>query len=444
MRNRIVLKFGGTSMGSAEAMRKASAIVRSVDGEAVVVVSAVSGITNALKALGQTALSRGEWKSALWAIRARHCSIMEELGFRSDRNAPDAWSQVEDICRGIELLGELSPATLDLLLSFGERVSAAIFASLLNRDGTDAERVDASRIILTDDRFGGANVNMRATRELTQGVLSEFFSKRCVPVITGFIGLSMTSGKYTTLGRGGSDYSAAIVAAAIDAVELQIWTDVAGMFTADPRLVPSATAIPQLSFAEAGELAYFGAKVLHPKTIAPAVERNIPVRILDTFHPEEPGTLITNETRPSIKSVTSKKGITVVSICSQGMLGAHGFLARIFDAFARHEVVADVVSTSEVSVSVTVDREVPQQLVDDLRTFATVDIESNMAIVCLVGEGIRTQPDVLGRLFASVGSVPVSMVSQGASKRNITFVVAESDADEAVRNVFAAFFLGQP
>jgi len=437
MRKRIVMKFGGTSMGSAEAMRKASAIVRATHGEVVVVVSAMSGTTDALISIGRTAIAAGDTMPKFNEIWDRHRVAVRDL--RLDLELYEFRSEIERIVDHVSTVTELSPATLDLLQGLGERMSAKVFAALLRRDGAEAESVDASRIVRTDDRHGCAGVDLPETIALACDALLPMVARRVIPVVTGFIG-GTPSGKYTTLGRGGSDYSAAIVAAAIDASELQIWTDVAGMFSADPRLVKTATAIPQLSFAEAGELAYFGAKVLHPKTIVPAVEKNIPVRILDTFHPDQPGTLITNETRPSIKSVTSKKGITVVSICSQGMLDAHGFLGRIFGAFAKHEVVVDVVSTSEVSVSVTVDRAVPQALVDELRTFATVEVESGMAIVCLVGEGIRTQPDVLARLFAAVGPVPVSMVSQGASKRNVTFVVAESDSNFAVERVFRAFF----
>lgn len=435
--NRIVAKFGGTSMGSADAMRKASAIVRELDGEAIVVVSAVSGTTDALIALGRVAVDGGDWSTPLDRLMVQHATIAAELGMSLGLSA--FWVEIKNICQGVAMLGELSPGTLDWLQSFGERMSATIFAALLCSDGTRAEMVDAFRLVATDNQFGSANVDFAATNARMADVLSPMLAESATPVITGFIGQS-ASGKYATLGRGGSDYSAAIVAAAMGATELQIWTDVDGMFTADPRFVPSATALPQLSYAEAGELAYFGAKVLHPKTIKPAIERGIPVRVLNTFNASAPGTLITSEERPSIKSVTSKRGITVVNLGSLGMLDAHGFLAKIFAAFARHEVVVDVVSTSEVSVSVTVDREVPSALVDDLRAFATVEVETGMAIVCVVGEGIRTQPDVLGKLFSAVGSVPVSMVSQGASKRNVTFVVAESDARSVVERVFRTFF----
>lgn len=436
-RSQIVAKFGGTSMGSADAMRKASAIVRERDGETIVVVSAVSGTTDALIALGRAAVTNDGWRQMLGRLVERHATIVAELGLSLDLSA--FWVEIEKICQGVSMLGELSPGTLDRLQSFGERVSATIFAAQLRFDGARADVVDAFHLVATDDQFGSANVDFQTTNSRVTAVLSSVLADGVIPVVTGFVGQS-ASGAYTTLGRGGSDYSGAIVAAAMDATELQIWTDVDGMFTADPRLIAAATTLPQLSYAEAGELAYFGAKVLHPKTIKPAIEQGIPVRVLNTFNPTAQGTLITGEERPSIKSVTSKKGITVVNIGSLGMLDAHGFLAKIFAAFARHEVVVDVVSTSEVSVSVTVDRVVPSALIDELKAFANVEVESGMAIVCVVGEGLRTQPGVLGKLFAAVGSVPVSMVSQGASKRNVTFVVAESDVRAIVERVFRTFF----
>ncbi len=432
-------------MGSAKAMRSASAIVKAsaadpegIEGcEIVVVVSAVSGTTDALIGLGRTAVSGGDWEQTITAIRDKHAVIVAELGMAVD--LAEFFVEMEQIARGVAMLGELSPSTLDRLQSFGERMSATIFAATLRDDGANATMVDAFHLVATDNQFGSANVDFAETARRTNAMIYPLSPPSSIPVITGYIGQS-ESGSYVTLGRGGSDYSGAIVAAAIDATELQIWTDVDGMFTADPRFIDTAVVLEQLSFSEAGELAYFGAKVLHPKTIRPAIEKNIPVRILNTFNPTAPGTVITNEERPTVKSVTSKKGITIVNLCSLGMLDAHGFLAKIFDAFARHEVIVDVVSTSEVSVSVTVDRDVPAELIDELRTFSVVDVQPSMAIVCIVGEGIRTEPNVLGKLFAAVGSVPVSMVSQGASKRNITFVVAESDASTAVEKVFHAFF----
>lgn len=442
---RIVAKFGGTSMGSADAMRKASAIVRSVDGEVIVVVSAVTGTTDALIALGNTAVEGGDWEVLAGRIKERHRMLVRELDLDLHQQLSVLLDEMWSICRVVAQFGELGPSVLDRLLSLGERLSATIFAEHLVVDGVNAEMVDAFDLIATDRQFGCANVDFPVTNSRTAGVLFPMITNSVIPVVTGFIGQSNAPHRYTTLGRGGSDYSAAIIAAAMDATELQIWTDVDGMFTADPRVIPGATVLTQLSYAEAGELAYFGAKVLHPKTIKPAIEREIPVRILNTFNAAAPGTLINSEECASIKSITSKKGITVVNLVSLGMLDAHGFLAKIFTAFARHEVIVDVVSTSEVSVSVTVDRKVSSALVEELRTFATVDEpETGMAIVCVVGEGLRTQPEVLGRLFSAVGPVPVSMVSQGASKRNVTFVVAERDARRVVAQVFHEFFESDP
>lgn len=444
--NLVVMKFGGTSMGSADAMRRASAIVRAHRGEVVVVVSAVSGTTDALIALGDTALSGGDWKTAQCTIQAKHEAIARELGLDTSlfswfgSHLSDLWSEMVNICQGVSQFGELAPSVLDRLQSLGERLSATIFAECLKTSGVKARMVDAYELVATDRQFGSANVDFQTTNARTAEVLSPALADGVIPVVTGFIGQSSSPCRYTTLGRGGSDYSGAIMAAAMGAAELQIWTDVDGMFTADPRLIREATVLPQLSFAEAGELAYFGAKVLHPKTIKPAIESGIPVRVLNTFNAAAPGTLITSEVRPSLKSVTSKKGITVINVDSLGMLGASGFLATAFDVFRRHNVVVDVLASSEVSVSVTVDRKVPEVLVEELRAFATVDVQPEKAIVCLVGEGIQTDRDVLWKLFYAVRSILIRMVSQGASQRNITFVVAESDANTAVRNIFQAFF----
>ncbi len=260
-----------------------------------------------------------------------------------------------------------------------------------------------------------------------------------IPVITGFVAQA-ENGHYITLGRGGSDYTGAIVGAGLMASEVQIWTDVDGILNTDPRLVPEAKVLTQVSFQEAGELAYFGAKVLHPKTIKPAIEKNIPVRILNTFNVSAPGTLITNEEEESLKAVTYKKNISIINICSAGMLEARGFLAKIFEVFAKHKVSVDVVSTSEVSVSLTVDNNFADIVVEELSAFASVNVYKGMAIVCLVGGGIITNSGVLSELFGAVSEHNVMMVSQGASKRNITFLVKEEEAQEVVKKVFNKFF----
>jgi len=291
-------------------------------------------------------------------------------------------------------------------------------------------------LIFADDNFSCGNVDFERTNLAIKENLSD---TDLVYVVTGFIAQS-ASGHYITLGRGGSDYTAAIIAAALGSQNLLIWTDVDGIFNADPRLIPDASVLDSVSFMEASELAYFGAKVIHPKTIRPAVERNIPVRILNTFNPEAEGTLIADLDDPSIKSVTHKRGISIINIHSTGMLNAHGFLARIFEVFARNNVVVDVVSTSEVSVSLTVE-DFPENVVSQLSSFAEVSVYRDMAIVCLVGDGIAFSPGVLGRLFSSVNGFNVSMVSQGASRRNITFLISEERALDAVQNIFNEFFL---
>jgi aspartate kinase len=351
------------------------------------------------------------------------------------------WKEMESISGGVARFGELSPSVNDRLLSLGERLSGTIFAQCLTQHGTNAAMVDAVGLVATDREFGAANVDFELTRARTPAVLGPLLVDAVVPVVTGFIGQSHEPRRYTTLGRGGSDYSGAIIAAVMRADELQIWTDVDGMFTADPRFIPAAKVVPELSYAEAGELAYFGAKVLHPKTILPAIEKGIPVRVLNTFNASAPGTLITAGKRPSLKSVTWKKGISVVNISSLGMFGAYGFLAKAFEVFGRHQVVVDVLASSEVSVSVTVDGELPRALLRDLEAFSTVEVEpEKQAIVCLVGEGIHSDTNVLWKLFHAVRATPVRMVSQGASRRNITFVVAETEAQSVVERVFQTFF----
>lgn len=424
-------------MGTDQSLRAVAEIIRNTNGGKVAVVSATSGTTDVLIRLGKEALAGGDFEVTLEELMKKHADIVVNLGIALDLN--NFWDELRKILQGVNMLGELSLNILDRLQSFGERISATILAEYLRANVIEALAVDAFNLVRTDNNFGAGNVDFAATYLRTHEVLMPLIEKGVVPVVTGFIGQA-GNGQYITLGRGGSDYSGAIVAGALDSTELQIWTDVDGILNTDPRLVAEAKVLPQVSFNEAGELAYFGAKVLHPKTIKPAIEKNIPVRILNTFNVSAPGTLITNEEIESLKSVTYKKNISVINICSLGMLNAHGFLARIFEAFARNKVVVDVVSTSEVSVSVTVDSAVPESLIEELNSFAAVKVHENMAIVCLVGEGIKTQGGILGQLFSAVGAHNVSMVSQGASKRNITFLVNGDEAAEVVVKVFNQFF----
>lgn len=484
----VVAKFGGTSMGDSSAIGKVAEILIKMVEDAsgsghkknshsdrtgtsgggfcpvAAVVSATSGTTDKLIALGEAALKGGGWEEILAGLIQKHEKIVEELGLsgkfysgspRQTGNHAQAgggqkedtlslrpyWEDMRKLTQGINLMGEMSASAKDKLMSFGERIGSRILAALLEQRGVKSVAMDAHELVFTDDNFGEGNVDFEKTNSVILEKVGGLIEDGVLPVITGFIGQA-TNGHYITLGRGGSDYSGAIVAGALQALELQIWTDVNGIFNTDPRLVKEAKVLDRVSFNEAGELAYFGAKVLHPKTIKPAIEKNIPVKILNTFNPAAVGTLITNEEEDSLKSVTYKKGISIINICSAGMLEARGFLAKLFEVFARHGVEVDVVSTSEVSVSVTVDKGGVrlERVVADLSEFAKVNVEKGLAIVCLVGAGIAGDRRVLGELFSAVNEHDVMMVSQGASKRNITFLVKEAEAPEVVRKVFNRFF----
>lgn len=432
------LKFGGTSMGTPESLGLVAQIIQKTSGQKAVVVSATSGTTDKLIALGKAAVAGENWQNNFDELIARHQKICSDLKIAVPAIGEFA-AELSGLLQGIQLTHELSPSILDRIMSFGERMSEQILAAFLNSQGLHAQAVDAHDLVFTDNNFNEGNVDFARSNEAIVKNLSPLLDAGIVPIITGFIGQS-ADGNYITLGRGGSDYSGAIIAAALDAGELQVWTDVDGMLNADPRLIKEAKVLEQISFREASELAYFGAKVLHPKTIKPAIEKNIPVRILNTFNADFVGTIINNEEGNELKSVTFKKGISVINVCSAGMLEAHGFLAKIFAVFARHEVVVDVVSTSEVSVSITVEGNVPKEVLADLSGFCTVEVETGMAIVCLVGGGIKSDKEVLGRLFSAVRGYNIGMVSVGASKRNITFLVKETDAPEIVKKIFNEFF----
>ncbi len=434
-----VAKFGGTSMGTAESMTQVAEIVEKLEGGKVVVVSATSGTTDQLLELGRLALERASWQGLMDKVIERHELIMQELGVGEKINLTPYWTEMKKILEGVGNVGELSLSTLDRLMTFGERISSTILAALLRNRGHLAEQLDAHQFVFTDNNFSEGNVEFAKTNEAILDYVKPLVNEGVVPVVTGFVAQA-ENGQYITLGRGGSDYTGAILAGALEADELEIWTDVDGIFNTDPRLVAEAKVLEQLSFNEAGELAYFGAKVLHPKTIKPAIEKNIPVKILNTFNPAAPGTVITNVEEETLKSVTYKKGISIINVCSAGMLEAKGFLARLFEVFAKHEVAVDVVSTSEVSVSMTVDNGIAEKLIEDLEKFATVAVHKEMAIICLVGAAIKGNSEILGKLFSALPDHDVMMVSQGASKRNITFLVKEAEAPEVVKKVFNTFF----
>ena len=447
------MKFGGTSVADPDAINRLIGIVRQQKEKdktpPVVVVSALAGVTDTLVAVARLA-EEGEADKAAVELRGlvdRHIAVASAITSES-RTAVVAdikreFDELIGLVHALAVLREVSPRSHDAVVAVGEVASSRIVAAALQDHRLPAVWVDARKVLVTDAEHGGAAPDMVGTEERARERLAPAVAEGKVPVTGGFIGAT-ANGVTTTLGRGGSDYSAAIFGASLDVDEIQIWTDVDGMLTADPRIVPQPRVVPQLSFAEASELAYFGAKVLHPSTILPAVARNIPVRILNSRRPENPGTMITAEGRTSgaqLTAIACKRDVTVIDITSTRMLMAHGFLRRLFEVFERLKTPVDVVTTSEVSVSVTVDdtRRL-EAIVDNLRNFAEVNCEREMAIICVVGENLRTDPTLFGRAVLALDRIPLRLVSQAASRRNITFVLKNADVPHAMTRLHEVFF----
>lgn len=439
----IVQKFGGTSVGGADPIRRLGRIVASsLARRPVVVVSAVGGVTNKLFALGELARAGGEWKPDLEALCAQHRALLGELALESAL-LERLLSELSDLVRGIALIRELTPRTQDQLASFGERLSARIVAAHLAREGIASRALDAwDAGLVTDGRFGCARPlpESEGTIRAALADLSE------VPVITGYVGKD-AQGSITTLGRGGSDFSAAIFGAALGAEEIQIWTDVDGVMSADPRIVPEARFVPTLSFAEAAELAFFGAKVLHPATMVPAIAKAVPIRVRNSFRPEFAGTTVVPRLAPDergVKSVTSKERIAVVNIVAAPMLLQYGFLERIADVFARHEIVVDMIATSEVSVALTTDATARLDPVcSELARFSEVSVAREVALVSIVGEELQDSlhvPREVLEVLDTLG-VRVEMISYGATRNNLSLVVPRERVREAVRALHARLFV---
>jgi len=373
-------------------------------------------------------------------------TVREFFGGKADAVASLVKPELAELCRmaaAVAVLASVPAAGRDHFLAQGERISAAVVSEALKARGLPAEHLDAREVMATDDHFGRARPDPPRIGRLIGERLRSHGSSPAIHVTEGFIGRA-PGGQTTTLGRGGSDYSAALFAAALEASAVEIWTDVSGMMTADPRVVPHARVIPAISFEEASELAYFGARVLHPLTLAPAVEKGIPVRIRNSREPEEPGTEVRASAPPGpsrVRSIAFKKGIATVDMHTSRMLMEAGFLKTLFEVFARHETPVDMVSTSEVSVSVTVDD--ISRLPDirlDLEALAEVEVGDDRAIVCLVGQDLKFAPGLAARIFRSVEQINILMISQGASRRNVSFVVEEKDVEDAVRALHAEFF----
>src|SRR5450432_2180435 len=447
----IVMKFGGTSVGDAKAIGRVAEIVRERRAQSpVVVVSAMARVTDQLLQMARAA-GAGDRKTALKLareLRERHYNTAGELlgtalftQFHSDLGAD--FETLEELLRGIAAVGELTPRTTDYVSAFGEILSSKIVAAAFSALGMPSTLVDSREWLVTDGAHMRAAPLFDETNQRLQSRVAPLLAAGKVPVMGGFIGASK-AGITTTIGRGGSDYSAAIAGAGLGAERIEIWTDVDGMMTTDPRMSADARRIKAISFDEAAELAYFGAKVLHPATVLPAVQKNIPVYILNSRNPACEGTRISARAPHSknfFKAIAAKKRITIIDVAAPRMLLAHGFLKSIFDAFDRHRIAVDVVSTSEVSVSLTVDsHESIPALAADLAKLADVKYEGRKAIVCLVGENLRETPGITARVFAELTDVKIRMISQGASEINLTFVIEEDEVPQVVRRLHKTFF----
>jgi aspartokinase/homoserine dehydrogenase 1 len=465
----IVMKFGGTSVGSVAALKQVTDILRKTGdegNEVVAVVSAMSGVTDMLLTGARQAES-GDVTLAdhiRQEITAKHTQAIDaflptgESRSRVMSDIGELLDEFEALCHSIHVLGELTPRALDVIAGMGERMSVRQVAAILEHQGIPAQGIDATRLIVTDDRYGAASPLMTSTAERSQSLLNPMLKKGVIPVITGFIGAT-EAGIPTTLGRGGSDYTATILGRALGADEVWIWTDVNGVMTADPRVVPDAFTIPYLSYAEVGEMAYFGAKVLHPQAIRPVKRSVIPVRILNTFEPDHPGTLITKDpdgSHQTVKAVTAIKQLSLITIEGAGMIGVPGVAARTFGAVARTgtSVLMISQSSSEQSICFVVPTDGVEEVLGALqeemaRELERRDIEriwsqDDIVILAVVGAGMKGTPGISSRVFGALGAhrINVVAIAQGSSEFNISLVVAQGDGDEAVRHIHEEFKLG--
>jgi len=449
----IVLKFGGTSVGDAEAIARTAEIVASrLDRGPVVVVSALAGVTNALIALAEQA-ARGHLIGALRAVeelRERHLGQAERLlgsGIESMETCAELSVMIDELAHlaeALATLGDLTPRSLDAMSSFGEKMSSLLCVAAFARHGLPAVHVDACEVMITDATFTRAEPQPEAIAEACRASVIPYVRNGKIPVMGGFIGSAQGTRITTTLGRGGSDYSASLFGAALHAEAIEIWTDVDGMLTGDPRVVSDARLIEQIAFDEASELASFGAKVLHPNTIAPAVRLGIPVYVLNSRRPEGPGTRITFEApkRP-VSAIAGKNNVTLIKVGSPRMLLTEGFLRSLFEIFERHRTSVDVVATSEVSVSLTIDDPSNlERIVSDLRALGDVSVERARGIVAIVGGSIAEGGEAMARALGALGGVRVHMLSLSATGLNLTMVVDDEQVKPAMQRLHAAFFGG--
>lgn len=445
------MKFGGTSVGDVAAFERVHNIVSAqIDKQPVVVVSAMTKVTDALLAAFETA-KKGDFAAAFASLEPHFDRHVEVSKHFIPEGTPNAFNGELEFARGelSDLLIRVSRRSLplsmlrDAIVSYGEQLSSRLLTEVLKAKGVNTRHVDSRRLIVTDDEFGAAQPIWDETEDLVKLELGPLIATGEVPIMGGFIAANR-AGETTTLGRGGSDYSAALVAASLRARELQIWTDVTGVMTCDPRICSDARTIPVLSYEEAAELAYFGAKVLHPKTIKPAVDHAIPVRVCNTFEPDATGTMVLADSAVApnkIKSIAHKKNITILRITSARMLGAYGFMSAVFQVFDRHRTVIDVISTSEVSVALTLDNPGSvEKVVEDLKRLGDVEVESGYAVICVVGEGLRASTGLAAKVFSTIHDVNIALVSHGASSVNLTFVIKEEYVADVIKRLHKILF----
>jgi aspartate kinase len=458
----LVMKFGGTSVGSSPAIRQAADIVQGEIprwGNLVVVVSAMSGVTDSLIACARAAVAGDveKYEEIITGLQEKHGNTIDDLLVHDEKRIQlcdelaGLFETLQALCRGIHIMGELTPRGMDAVVSLGERMNARLFSTVLQQGGIASQVVDATRLIVTDNSFQQARPLMDATRRKTTGVLIPLFMEKVVPVVTGFIAAT-EDGITSTLGRGGSDYTATILGDCLDADEVWTWTDVDGVMTADPRIVPDAKVLPEVSYNEVSEMAYFGAKVLHPKTIRPVIERNIPLWVKNTFNPTFPGTRIDGAHRSDsgrITAVTAIRGLSLITVEGRGMLGVPGIAARTFAAVAKHEASVLMISqsSSEQSICFVIPSEAVPQVISAIEAemafeLARHDIDRvwaqpDVVIVTAIGSGMRQTPGVSARLFGALGREKINAIAiaQGSSEYSISVVVDAADADRAVRQI---------
>ncbi len=443
----IVLKFGGTSVQNAEMIDKALDIATShLERAPVLVSSAMARVTDGLVEITKAATAGNEERAReiLAQQRAHHFAVAEESlsGPRLERarvRLDHCFAELSSLVKGLSLLRECTPRSSDAILSFGEILSTTLVALRAEERGIETELLDARDFVRTDDHFTSALPLFEPTNRLAREQVKPKPGK--LIVTQGFIGRT-ESGATSTLGRGGSDYSATIIGAALGAEEVQIWTDVNGIMTSDPRVVRDARTIDRISYNEAAELAYFGAKVVHPSTIQPAVETGIPVLVMNTGDPSGPGTAIVERADgKGLRAIAGKKGITLIHVASTRMLNAYGFLSRIFATFEKHRTPVDLIATSEVSVSMTIDNSQSlSTIVRELQEIGRVGVEEELAIICLVGQDLWKEPAFIARVFGALKDTPIRMVSLGSSDINLSLVVPGKMLNTAIQILHGEFF----